>query len=363
MTGIARYTVELTRALSKIEPDLEIILLNPYPESDHPWYQEFPSHPLPHLRKLPLAATLGNLELHRAATRLRLDILHDPCGIAPFLAPKGGYLRVTTIHDALPAVYPQIQQLLTRMVFATLVKRAGSNSDAIFTVSQASAADLIKFYKFPAAKVHVTLEGVAPPNDLSRKQVEKAMERLGVVPPFLMSVGALHPRKNIQRILKAFAIVHRTHPEAKLVIAGPPSWGENEEFLSVRDAVVGDSGVVFTGYIGDLELGALYQRTHGLVFPALYEGFGLPVLEAMSHGAPVLTSNVSSLPEVAGDAAILVDPTSVDEIAKGMRRLLEDEDLRIELSHKGRSRSQTFSWQATAMETLRVYHLLLDQAG
>ena len=362
MTGIARYAVELTRALAKLDSAQEIILLNPYPESKHPWYREFPTYPLPHLKKLPLAATLGNLELHRAATRLGLDILHDPCGIAPFLAPRGNYRRVTTIHDALPAVYPELQQLLTRLVFATLVKRAGRSSDAIFTVSRASAADLVKFYNFPAAVVHVTPNGVHQPDPLPAEEVRKILDRLGVRPPFLLSVGALHPRKNIRRIIEAFTALRASHPGVTLVIAGPPSWGKNDELRAVLGAARGNGGVIFTGFVGDGDLAALYQATHGLVFPALYEGFGLPVLEAMSHGAPVLTSNVSSLPEVAGDAALLVDSASVEAIGWGMRRLLEDEVLRAELSRKGRARSREFSWAATATATLEIYRRLMAGA-
>src|SRR5690606_22185766 len=111
VTGIARYTGELTRALRRLDPSLELMLLNPYPQSEHPWYQEFPTHPMPALARLPLAATAGNWQLHRAAVRLKLDILHDPCGIAPFAWPRGRsqYARVTTVHDAIPAVYPETQ--------------------------------------------------------------------------------------------------------------------------------------------------------------------------------------------------------------------------------------------------------------
>lgn len=360
MTGIARYTVELTRALRKLEPSMEIILLNPYLEAEHPWYREFPNHPLPHLKKLPLAATLGNLELHRAATKLRLDVLHDPCGIAPFLAPRGRYRRVTTIHDTLPALYPETQQFLTRLVFSVLVARAGITADAVLTVSQASVDDLIRHYRMPASKVHVTPNGVYQPEPLPDEDVREFLGRLGVTRPYFLYVGALHPRKNLPRVLESFARVRQVHPRVNLAIVGPPSWGGHHVLREVLRSADADQGVVFTGFLSDEDLQALYQGAHALVFASLYEGFGLPALEAMSHGTPVITSNVSALPEVVGDAAILVDPTSVESISRAMVQLLEDDALRQELGRRGKIRSRLFTWEATAAETLRVYRSLVS---
>lgn len=360
MTGIARYAVELTRAMKGLDPSLEIVLLNPYPESEHPWYREFPVYPLPHLKKLPLAATLGNLELHRAACKLKLDILHDPIGIAPFLVPRCQYKKITTIHDAVPAVYPKTQPLLSRLLFSTLITYAGKTCDAILTVSQTSADDLERYYKLPPSKLHVTPNGVHIPQKLTETYVASIFERFGVRPPYFLYVGALHPRKNIRRSIEAFKKVHKLHPQARLVIVGPPSWGAHQELQSVLRSSGAESGIVFTDFLSDKELDAFYQGAHGLVFPSLYEGFGLPVLEAMSHGTPVITSKVSALPEVAGEAALLVDPTSVEDIYQGMIRLLEDSALRAELSRKGLARCADYSWVNTAKITLDVYRGLVD---
>ena len=361
MTGIARYAVELTRAMRRLDPALDIILLNPYGEAAHPWYREFPSYPLPHLQKLPLVATLGNLELHRAATRLHLDILHDPCGIAPFIAPRGSYRRITTIHDALPAIYPDTQSLLTRLVFSLLVARAGRTSDAILTVSETSADDLARHYHLPRAKIHVTPNGVSPPLILPPGRVREILARHSFVTPYFLYVGALSPRKNLRRVIEAFTKLRSVHPEVALVIVGPPAWGANDVLRDVLNSAGGNGGVTFTGFLADEDLQVVYRGAHALVFPSLYEGFGLPALEAMSHGTPVITSNAGSLPEVVGDAALQVDPTSVEAIYQGMLRLHGDERLRIELSQKGLFRSQSFTWQATAVKTLRVYQSLVDQ--
>lgn len=360
MTGIARYTVELTRAMKDINPTLDIVLLNPYPESEHPWYKEFPVYPLPHLKKLPLAATLGNFELHRAASKLGLDIVHDPIGIAPFLVPRCSYKKVTTIHDAVPAIYPETQPILSRLLFSTLITYAGKTCDAILTVSQTSADDLAHHYKLPAEKIHVTPNGVHFPQKLTDTNVVHVLERFGVQPPYFLYVGALHPRKNIKRAIEAFEAARKVHPEAKLVIVGPPSWGAHQELRAVLRSAGENNGIVFTDFLSDHELDALYQGALGLIFPSLYEGFGLPVLEAMSHGTPVITSTVSALPEVAGDAALLVDPTSVDEISQSMISLLENPSLCAELSKKGLARCEEFSWKKTAGKTLDVYRSLVD---
>lgn len=360
MTGIARYTVELTRAMMRLDSSLEIILLNPYPDSDHPWYLEFPVYPLPHLKKLPFAATLGNYELHRAAIKLGLDIVHDPIGIAPFLAPRCQYKKITTIHDAVPAIYPETQPLLSRILFSTLIARAGKTCDAILTVSQTSADDLVRYYKLPALKIHITPNGVNCPLQLNEVYIASVMERFGVQSPFFLYVGALHPRKNIKRTIAAFDLTRKVCPEAKLVIVGPPSWGAHQELRTVLRSAGENSGIVFTDFLADRELDALYQGAHGLVFPSLYEGFGLPVLEAMSHGTPVITSNVSALSEVAGDAALLVDPMSVEDISRSMVSLLKDSTLRAELRRKGSARCEDFSWKRTAEKTLGVYHHLVN---
>jgi glycosyltransferase involved in cell wall biosynthesis len=158
-TGIGRYAAELTRTLRRCDPTLDIVLLNPYPDSPHPWYCEFESYPLPQLRLLPATASLGNWTLHRAATELKLDILHDPCGVAPFLTPTRRYKRITTVHDAIPFIYPRSQPLGTRFVFHTLVKAARVTADAVLTVSEAAARDLTTYAGIPEKKLFVTPNG------------------------------------------------------------------------------------------------------------------------------------------------------------------------------------------------------------
>lgn len=357
MTGIARYTVELTRALRRLEPSLEIVLLTPYPDSAHPWYSEFELYPLPTLKRLPLAASAGNWLLHRAALRLDLDILHDPCGIAPFLALGGRYKRVTTVHDAVPYLYPETQPLLTRWVFQTLVRASRITADAICTVSESAAGDLTRYAGIPRAKLFVTPNGAtAPP--LPAATWRGALTQLGVRPPYFLYVGALHPRKNIERVAQAFSMLQAEQVEAQLVIVGPPSWGAQETLRPLLARARTDTSVRLTGYVSDEALHALYDGARALVFPSLYEGFGLPALEAMAHGTPVITSNTSALPEIVGEAGLLVDPIFPQAIAGAMRQLLGDDDLCRLLSARGLERAKLFSWQKTAQKTLAVYRHL-----
>lgn len=361
MTGIARYAMELTRALRGLSPDLEIVLLNPNSESTHSWYKEFPTYPLPALRRLPSVVTFGSWLLHRAAQDLQLDILHDPCGIAPFLVPRGPFKRVTTVHDAVPFVYPRTQPLLTRFVFHTLVRAASHTADAILTDSAASARDLARYASLPETKVHVTLLGVNAPPPMEPAEVRESLDRLGhgIGTRYLLYVGALHPRKNLRRVVEAFHLVRSEDPGAQLVVVGPPSWGAHDVLRGVREAERDKNGIILTGFVSDSNLHALYYGAQALVFPSLYEGFGLPPLEAMAHGTPVITSDVSSLPEVVGNTALLVDPYRTDEIADAMKRVLHDDLLRHQLRLQGRARADMMSWTATAEKTLSVYRGLL----
>lgn len=361
LTGIGRYTAALTRALQALDMGVEPVLLSPYPESTLPWYDEFETHHVPSLRLVPAAASLGNWVLHRAATDLSLDILHDPCGIAPFLAPSLSptrrYKRVVTVHDAIPLVTPAVQPLMTRAIFRTLIPAARLTADAVLTVSEASARDLAHYARIPREKLFVTPNGVTPPATLSEVEVEEILARLRLERPYFLYVGNLTPRKNLSRVLGAFARLRSESVAAppSLVIVGPSAWRAHETMRRAREV----DGVVLTGYVDDATLSALYRGAAALVFPSLYEGFGLPALEAMCCGAPVISSATSALPEVIGDAGLLVEPTDEVAIYEAMRTLLERPDLAQRLRQRGYERSACFTWERTARTTCAVYETLL----
>ena len=163
LTGIGRYAVELVRALHTLALELEITLINPYPDSPLPWYQEFETYPVPQLARVPAAASLGNWVLHRASTDLELDVLHDPYGITPFLFPQQRYRRITTVHDLVPVLMPKVQPLATRLIFMTLIPAARYTADAVVTVSRASARDLKPLHEDPRSQaVRDAQRGSAP---------------------------------------------------------------------------------------------------------------------------------------------------------------------------------------------------------
>lgn len=352
-TGIGRYTTELSRALTRVAPDLEIVLFTPYRDRTLPWYDEFETVEVPSLRLMPFAATLGNVVLHREARRARVDVLHDPCGIAPFLARRDGFARVTTVHDAIPITNPETQPLLTRLIYQTLVRGARFTADAVLTVSHAAADDLVRYLGLPADKVHVTPNGVRLPTQ--RGDAAERVAALGVDGPYLLTVGALHPRKNVHRVIEAFMRLRERRHDLRLVIVGAPSWGANHVYARALELARESDAVVFTGHVDEDDLHALYDEALALVFVSLYEGFGLPALEAMAHGTPVIASTTSSLPEVVGDAGLLVDPSDAAAIETAMDRIAGDAPLRRRLAAAGRARAEGFSWDATAAATLDVY--------
>ena len=363
-TGIAQYAMELTRALKALHKGPEIILLTPYKDSATSWYHDFETYPVPSLRLMPAAATFGNMVLHRAATDLALDILHDPCGIAPFLAAPRRYRTVVTVHDAVPYLYPRTQPLLTNLVFQTLIRAARFSADAVLTVSRQSASDLVRYAGLPNRKVHpvpLASRFAAAAEPHSGDEHPTALLRgLGVTGPYFLFVGTLHPRKNLERTLEAFVNVRRRRPDTSFVIVGPPYWGASNTLRTVLSRAGDGSGVVFTNFVSDSDLQTLYANATALVFASLYEGFGLPALEAMALGAPVIASNSGSLPEVVGSAAVLVDPRSIDSISDAMLRLLDDDRLAADYRRRGLDRAGEFSWRRTAERTLSVYEQVLN---
>lgn len=356
LTGIGRYTVELTRALREADQNLEIVLLNPYPDSGLDWYRSFRQHAVPSLKLVPAVATVGNFVLHRAAVELGLDILHDPCGIAPFLAPRARYRRVTTIHDLVPLLFPRTQPMATRAIFRTLIPLARRTADAVVTVSETSARDLVDHLHFSPERVWVTPNGYRPRPRLAPDEASRHLLELEVREPYFVTVGAISPRKNVERVLAAFELLRERFADATLVVVGPTYWDKTGASRRARQV----PGVRFTGFVPDMALQALYERAVALVYVSLYEGFGLPVLEAMAAGAPGIVSRTAALQEVAGDAALAVDPYSTEQVRDAMSRLLTDDGLRQRLVREGVRRASTYTWERTARATLAMYEALLS---
>jgi glycosyltransferase involved in cell wall biosynthesis len=271
---------------------------------------------------------------------------------------------VLTIHDASLFIHsnhhPLARLLSIRFSLPYLARRAS----AVVTVSNDARDDLIRILKLPAAKVHVIYEAASsefkPVADPSRKDALRS--KYGLPDQYLIFVGSLESRKNLVRLVRAVDQVRNAGFAHRLVIAGAPGWMSGRLYEEI-DRLDLQDWVKLVGYVPDADLPGLLSMSTLFVFPSLFEGFGLPTLEAMSCGTPVLTSDASSMPEVCGGAAHYVDPEDEASIAEGIMTVLRDEEYRQELSRRGLERAKLFSWDRAARETIDIYHQVLNSAN
>ncbi|USN53235.1 MAG: glycosyltransferase family 4 protein [Candidatus Nomurabacteria bacterium] len=288
----------------------------------------------------------------RAMQTERLDLFHAPANIIPL-----GYTgpAVVTIHDL--AIYKN-PSWFPRQIFSTklLVPKSLTRAERIIAVSESTAEDLRELFKVPSEKISVIYEGVDVRPNPGEPQPDPR-ERFNLPDDYLCFVGTLEPRKNLPRLIRAYAQALRQDVRfhnIPLVLAGKKGWQSAEVFAALEQEGIQDN-VHYLGYISKNEKLELIRHARAFVFPSLYEGFGLPVIEAMALGTPVLTSDISSLPEITGGAAYLVDPEEVNAIANGLARLAFDDNLRQRLSQQGLEQARRFSWDKVALRTIAVY--------
>ncbi|MEX2227527.1 MAG: glycosyltransferase family 1 protein [Dehalococcoidia bacterium] len=292
---------------------------------------------------------------------LGIDVLHSTHHTLPLRPMRAK--RAVTVHDVtffrMPERYPAARRLYMQTTTRASVKVA----DAVVVPSQTVRADVIAALGVDARKLHVVYEAAAEIcAPVQREAALAVAKRYGLEPPFVLSVGSLEPGKNRTRLIRAMRELRDDGVDARLAIVGQKAWRYEADFRLIEDIGMTDR-IRYLGYVPEADLPALHSAATAFVFPSLYEGFGLPVLEAMACGAPVLTSNVSATAEIAGDAALLVDPLSQDDIREGLRRLLTDAHLRTELGQRGRERAAEFSWRRAADETHAVYERVLGGDG
>jgi glycosyltransferase involved in cell wall biosynthesis len=349
--GIGRYTREIGIALRREGLELTLLQAGRAPEQNG-------TVGLPGARLLPGLLTIGQLEIAGIARQRKLALVHDPTGAMPLLLT--GVRRIATVHDVIPFAYPGSSTALDWLIYHFWLPLAIRRLDAVITDSQQSKADILGDLPVKPEKL-VVIPAAANPHyrPLRQEEVASIIERNKIHAPYILFVGSIEPRKNLLRLLQAYARLREWSMKWRLVIVGARNYWKSSPVVQAVQAMRLQESVTFTGYVPDADLPALYNGANLFCFPSLYEGFGLPVLEAMACGTPVVTSNTSSLPEVAGDAAILVDPYNVDEIAEAMQRVLSDPDLAADLRGKGLERAKQFSWDRTARETIAVYEKIL----
>jgi glycosyltransferase involved in cell wall biosynthesis len=357
--GVGTYIRHLVPALAAGDPSLDITLFHArFPDAPHPfepWIRRLPREELSEgIRTLyPRWNLTGRPTLPAGLSSL--DLVHTPSAVAVPPAGRNQGL-VVTVHDLAFLVVPSCFPKRWRVVYGLGLRAAVRRADAIITPSRSTAQDVVSRTAVDPARVHVVPEAAglqAPPDD-----PERVLAPLKLPRPYLLYVGTLEPRKNLVRLVRAYRRVSATGTPHALVLAGPRGW--HDEKLLREIALPGPGRVLLTGARSPAELDAIYRQAAAFVYPALYEGFGLPVLEAMARGVPTICSNTSSLPEVAGDSAVGVNPASVEEMAAAIERVLTDPVLADRLADAGRERAGLFSWEETARLTLQAYEKALS---
>jgi alpha-1,3-rhamnosyl/mannosyltransferase len=297
-------------------------------------------------------------ELTRFAFRLfrdRLDLFHATHYVLPPLTSRA----VVTIHDIIHVLYPQFLPNRVALVYArVMIRRALSRADRIITVSYNSKRDLVDYFNIVPSRVDVIYNGVSPKfrPDVPEEERDRVAGKYGLARPYLLFLGGEKPHKNVQNVVRAFGEARRIRPDLPhvLALAGPmpKNPARIDALVSALDLT---RRIARPGRIDEEDLPGLFCGADALLYPTLYEGFGLPVVEAMASGTPVLTSSTSALQEIAGGYSYLVDPLDVDAIARGILALTTDPKVRADFVELGRKRALDFSWDKAAERTLEVY--------
>ncbi|MGI8687073.1 MAG: glycosyltransferase family 4 protein [Thermomicrobiales bacterium] len=346
-TGTEQYSVFLLRALMAMETPHRWELYAPGPPPD----DLLPLPPRWEWRTIPLPRLWTHLRLSWEMARHRPDVLFIPAHVVPVIHPRA---TVVTIHDLGYRRFPEAHTASARRSLDWSTRWSVRVARRVIAVSGATRDDLVTMLDVPEKKITVVHHGVRPVvNRLPDDAVRATVARLGITRPYVLFLGTVQPRKNLQRLIGAFRHVVDAGLPHTLVIAGRMGWLAEP----IRAAVTAcglTARVHFAGYVADGDLPALYTGADAFAFPSLAEGFGMPALEALSYGVPVVASDTTSLPEIVGDAGLLVDPEDEAALGAALVRALADAPLRSRLALAGPERAARFSWERCARETLAV---------
>ncbi len=379
--GIGHYTYFLIKNLLKVDKENEYVLFfdnliskeaaeKLIEENKNASVKFFPFH----LYKHYLPFWYSHILVAAAIGREKLDVYHSPAYSFPLMYSGK---TVVTVHDLAIFKHPEwFPKKFVSQFFSTKISVPQSlkKANKIIAVSENTKKDIQEIFKIPGEKIKVIYEGVEkrifPQRGEETCGVENQIceidlkSKYGLRDDYILFLGTIEPRKNILALIKAFLDLAKSDKKIKqnyqLVIAGAKGWKYENIFAEInRTKKISKEIVKYIGYVPAKDKFSLIRFATCFVFPSFYEGFGLPVLEALSLGVPTITSNVSSLPEVAGEAAILINPNKIDEISKALKKVLADQNLRKELSKKGLAQAKKFSWEKCAKETIKVYESVL----
>jgi glycosyltransferase involved in cell wall biosynthesis len=352
--GNETYAINLIEALAEIDQSNQYTLFVTKPQAidrfAHRWPNFKVRRTLPHTPLVRIPLTLS-----RELRRRPVDLLHVQY-TAPPLAPCP---VVATIHDLAFEHLPETFNRRSWMQLRLTVRRTARRAVRVITVSEYSRQDIIKTYGVDADRITVTPEAASETfaRVTDETDLQMVRERYGIERYYILSLCSIQPRKNLVRLIEAYSLLHRLHPEGKLpqlVLAGKRGWLDNETLRAAQADNVSPS-IRFTGYVAPEHLNALYSGATCFVYPSYFEGFGLPILEAMKCGAPVIAGDRTSIPEVAGEAALLFDPFDTSSLVEALKRVLNDSEFRRTLSARGLQRASEFHWKTTARLTLTAY--------
>ncbi len=362
--GIGRYTRELVRALARLDEDNDYILLVASSRSRSAPHPLDPSNLNPRfqVRRIPIPHRWLTILWHRLRLPLPvevfsgpIDLFHSPDYVLP---PVRNARSVVTVHDLSFLTVPEAADPRLRRYLSRAVPSAVAHADHVLADSRSTRDDLVAHLGVEPQRITVIYPGVDPRfRPLDEAAVQSVRARYDLREPFVLAVGTLEPRKNFPTLIAAYARLGEFGPhlaEVRLVIAGGKGWLYEGIFATVERLGLGER-VRFLDFVPDPDLPALYNAAAVFALPSLYEGFGLPPLEAMACGTPVVTSNVSSLPEVVDDAALTVPPTDVAALTAALAQVLTDEHLRAALRQRGLQQASRFTWDAAARTLLGVY--------
>ncbi len=360
--GIGTYLRNLIRHLPRLDSKNEYYLLC-YRQDEELLSSLAPSFHH-HFVSAPNYSLSEHWGISLALRRIDADLFHAPHYVLPALVPCPS---VVTVHDVIHLLFPQyLPSRFASRYARAMIGSAVSRARLVMTVSQASKRDLLGFFDVDESKILVIPNGIDPAmtRELTPAEIERVRKRFQLNGRNALFVGNIKPHKNVERLIAAFAMLRQDPAlsDVTLIVVGDdiskyPALRRKVEEHGLR------SHVRFFGFVPEMTLVALYRLADIFVFPSLYEGFGFPPLEAMANGTPVITSRISSLPEVVGDAALTVDPYSTEEIALAMKTLFGDAELRARLSSRGRERARSFSWEKAVARIHSVYMRVLGLDG
>lgn len=361
--GLARYASRIARTMIANYGDaFSFALFHNGADSAHrlAGLEKIPTRSVPFgnkpWRMMVLLAQMARVGLDRLVPGVQL--FHST---EHLLMPLKGAPTVMTVHDLAFKLYPAYHRWMNRWFLNSAMPLFLQRADAIITVSESSKRDLMRVYQVPADKITVTYEAASPAfRPAPAERVAAVRSALGLPERYLLTVGTIEPRKNLIRLVQALRILRRTDPDLALVIVGGAGW-LYQDFFELLEKLEEPRSVLLSGFVPDEDLPAVMTGAQALVMPSLYEGFGLPVIEAMACGTPVISSNASSLPELGGQAARYFDPHDAAEMASVVQAVLSNQELRHEMRRLGMAQAANFSWERTVSDTLAVYQRVLNR--